>query len=68
MLSVVYGECCVFVVLSVIMLNVFILSDIRLEWKGLPRTNSLAYYNHLQIMDVYFLIKLAPVQTAYKVV
>jgi hypothetical protein len=50
------------------MLNVFILSDIRLEWKGLPRTNTLAYYNHLQIMDVYFLIKLAPVQTAYKVV
>jgi hypothetical protein len=29
-----------------------LLTKIRLSWKGLPGTNALAYYEHLQVTDV----------------
>jgi hypothetical protein len=35
-------------------------TSIRLSWKGLPGTNTLAYYENLQITDVKFFITLGP--------
>ncbi len=35
-------------------------SIIRLGWKGLPGTNTPAYYKHLYIADIISFIKLAP--------
>jgi hypothetical protein len=43
------------ITLSVVMLNVIMLSVIapfRLDWKGLPRTNTLAYYKNPQFTAV----------------
>ncbi len=37
-----------------------LIANIRPWWKGLPGTNTLAYYEHLQIMDVKSLITFAP--------
>jgi hypothetical protein len=35
-------------------------ANIRLGWKGLPRTNTLAYYENLQITPVKSFIVQAP--------
>jgi hypothetical protein len=35
-------------------------TNIRLGWKGLPRTNTLAFHEHLLIMDVNGFITLGP--------
>ncbi len=37
-----------------------LLTSIRLDWKGLPGTNSLAFYKHSQITDVKSFITLGP--------
>jgi hypothetical protein len=37
-----------------------LLANIRLDWKGLPRTNTLAYYKNSQIIAVKCFIGLAP--------
>ena len=39
------------------------LTSIGLGWKGLPGTNTLAYYNHLSIVDVKSFITLGPDQS-----
>ncbi len=41
------------------MLYLVLLANIRLDWKRLPMTNTLDYYNHLQIMAVKSFITLA---------
>ncbi len=37
-----------------------LLTNIRLGWTGLPRTNTLAYYKNSQITDMKSFITLAP--------
>jgi hypothetical protein len=37
-----------------------LLTNIRLGWKGLPGTNTLAYYEHSQLTDVKRFITLDP--------
>ncbi len=39
------------------------LASIGLGWKGLSGTNTLAYYNHLSIVDVKSFITLGPDQS-----
>ncbi len=36
-----------------------LLTNIRLAWKGLQETNTLAYYMHVQITDVKTFVALA---------
>ncbi len=43
-----------------------LLANIRLGWKGLPATNTLADYKHLKITDVKRFITLGPVDVVQR--
>jgi hypothetical protein len=43
-----------------------LLTNIRLGWKCLPGTNTLAYYEHSEIMDVKSFITLCPGHISFK--